>query len=73
MSYLEYRVKTIPAGWRKVLFMNWGLIALIIGAAFSGFAMLISVAGGNIEPWALSQMQRFSIGLLTMFIIAPFF
>ena len=70
MSYLEYRVKTIPTGWRKVLFMNWGLIALIIGAAFSGFTMLFSVAGGNIEPWALSQMQRFSIGLLAMFIIA---
>ena len=45
MSYLEYRVKTVPTGWRKVLFINWGLIVLIIGAAFSGFVMLISVAG----------------------------
>ena len=70
MSYLEYRVKTVATGWRKVLFINWGLIILIIGAAFSGFVMLISVAGGNLEPWASAQIQRFSIGLLAMFIIA---
>ena len=70
MSYLEYRVKTVPTGWRKVLFINWGLIVLIIGAAFSGFVMLISVAGENLEPWASAQIQRFSIGLLAMFIIA---
>ena len=70
MSYLEYRVKTIPTGWRKVLFINWGLIVLIIGAAFSGFVMLISVAGGSLDPWASAQIQRFSIGLLAMFIIA---
>jgi rod shape determining protein RodA len=70
MSYLEYRVKTVPKGWRKVLFINWGLIVLIIGAAFSGFVMLISVAGGSLDPWASAQIQRFSIGLLAMFIIA---
>ncbi len=70
MSYLEYRVKTVPTGWRKVLFINWGLIILIIGAAFSGFVMLISVAGGSLDPWASAQIQRFSIGLLAMFIIA---
>jgi len=70
MSYLEYRVKTVPTGWRKVLFINWGLIVLIIGAAFSGFVMLISVAGGSLDPWASAQIQRFSIGLLAMFIIA---
>jgi len=70
MSYLEYRVKTVPTGWRKVLFINWGLIVLIIGAAFSGFVMLISVAGGSLEPWASAQIQRFSLGLLAMFIIA---
>ena len=70
MSYLEYRVKTVPTGWRKVLFINWGLIVLIIGAAFSGFVMLISVAGGSLDPWASAQIQRFSLGLLAMFIIA---
>ena len=70
MSYLEYRVKTVPTGWRKVLFINWGLIVLIIGAAFSGFVMLISVAGGSLDPWASAQIQRFSIGFLAMFIIA---
>ena len=70
MSYLEYRVKTVPTGWRKILFINWGLVALIIGAASSGFVMLISVAGGSLEPWASAQMQRFSIGLVAMFVIA---
>mgnify|MGYP003312493406 FL=1 len=70
MSYLEYRVKTVPTGWRKILFINWGLVALIIGAAASGFVMLISVAGGSLEPWASAQMQRFSIGLVAMFVIA---
>ena len=70
MSYLEYRVKTVPTGWKKVLYINWGLIVLIIGAAFSGFVMLISVAGGSLDPWASAQIQRFSIGLLAMFIIA---
>ena len=70
MSYLEYRVKTVPTGWRKILFINWGLVALIIGAAASGFVMLISVAGGSLDPWASAQMQRFSIGLVGMFVIA---
>ena len=70
MSYLEYRVKTVPTGWRKILFINWGLVALIIGAAASGFVMLISVAGGSLDPWASAQMQRFLIGLVAMFAIA---
>jgi rod shape determining protein RodA len=70
MSYLEYRVKTVPTGWRNILFINWGLVALIIGAATSGFVMLISVAGGSLDPWASAQMQRFSIGLVAMFVIA---
>ena len=70
MSYLEYRVKTVPTGWRKILFINWGLVALIIGAAASGFVMLISVAGGSLDPWASAQMQRFLIGLVAMFVIA---
>ena len=70
MSYLEYRIKTVPTGWRKVLYINWGLIVLIIGAAFSGFVMLISVGGGSLDPWASAQIQRFTIGLLAMFIIA---
>ena len=70
MSYLEYRVKTVPTGWRKVLFINWGLVVLIIGAALSGFVMLISVAGGSLDPWASAQIQRFSIGLFAMFVIA---
>ena len=70
MSYLEYRVKTVPTGWRKILFINWGLVALIIGAAASGFVMLISVSGGSLDPWASAQMQRFSIGLVAMFVIA---
>ena len=29
MSYLEYAVKTVPSGLRKVLYLNWPLILLL--------------------------------------------
>jgi len=50
MSYLEYRVKTVPTGFRKVLYLHWGLILLLIAAASVGFVMLYSVAGGSLNP-----------------------
>ena len=50
MSYLEYRVKAIPTGFRKIFFMNWGLVLLLVAAASIGFLMLYSVAGGQWDP-----------------------
>ncbi len=69
MSYLEYTVKSVPSGIRKVLFLNWPLALLLASAAGIGFVMLFSVAGGSIKPWALPQMQRFIMGFTLMLAI----
>ncbi|WP_374645859.1 rod shape-determining protein RodA [Tabrizicola sp.] len=70
MSFLEYRVKQAPTGLRKVLYLNWPLVVLITAVAAVGFLMLYSIAGGNLEPWALRQMQVFGLGMGLMFGIA---
>ncbi len=70
MSYLEYNTKQMPSGLRKVLYLNWPLIFLLIMVASYGFVMLYSVAGGSLTPWADPQIKRFGIGLLVMFVVA---
>ena len=70
MSYLEYRVKAIPTGFRKIFFMTWGLVLLLVAAASIGFLMLYSVAGGQWDPWASAQIKRFGLGLALMFVVA---
>ncbi len=70
MSYLEYRVRSVPTGLRKILYLNWPLTILIISAAGFGFLMLYSVAGGSLRPWAEPQMKRFALGFLIMLVIA---
>ncbi len=70
MSFLEYQIKTVPTGIRKVLYLNWGLVLLLIAVASMGFLMLYSVAGGDLNPWAEPQMKRFAVGLVLMFAIA---
>ena len=70
MSYLEYTVKTVPTGFRKVLHLNWALVLLLLAVACLGFLMLYSVAGGNLSRWAEPQMERFVIGLVVMFAVA---
>ena len=70
MSYLEYNVKTVPTGLRKVLFLNWPLVVVVCAVASVGFLMLYSVAGGDIAEWAEPQMKRFGLGLVLMFAIA---
>ncbi|MGR3407204.1 FtsW/RodA/SpoVE family cell cycle protein, partial [Roseovarius indicus] len=69
MSYLEYTVKTTPAGIRKVLYFNWGLAILLTAVAGIGFLMLYSVAGGSFNPWAEPQMKRYALGFVAMFMI----
>ena len=56
--------------WRKIFRFNWGLALLIAAAACIGFLMLVSVAGGDLAPWAGRQMVRFGIGLGVMAIVA---
>jgi rod shape determining protein RodA len=70
MSFLEYRVKFAPTGVRKILYMNWPLVVLIIAVASVGFLMLYSIAGGNLDTWARPQMERFGVGMVLMFIVA---
>ena len=70
MSFLEYRVKTVPAGLAKALHMNWALVILLVAVASVGFLMLYSVAGGDLSQWAEPQMKRFAVGLVVMFAIA---
>jgi len=70
MSYLEYSVKSVPTGFRKILHMNWPLVVLLITVSSVGFLMLYSVAGGSYSPWAEAQMKRFAMGLVLMFGVA---
>ena len=70
MSYLEHNVKSIPTGFRKVLYLNWPLILLLAAVACFGFLMLYSVAGGSMRPWVDPQMKRFVLGLAAMLMVA---
>tara|TARA_R110000787_G_scaffold31589_4_gene83704 strand:+ start:477 stop:1616 length:1140 start_codon:yes stop_codon:yes gene_type:complete len=70
MSYLEYTVKSVPAGFRKILFLNWPLALLLASVCGIGFLMLYSVAGGSFTPWAEPQMKRFALGLVLMIAVA---
>jgi len=70
MSYLEHTVKTTPSGVRKVLYLNWPIIVLLVAVAGIGFLMLYSVAGGRLSVWAEPQMKRFALGVAVMFVVA---
>ena len=70
MSYLEYTVKTVPTGLRKLLYLHWPLILLLCAVAGIGFMMLYSVAGGSPTPWVEPQLKRFGMGLSLMLIVA---
>lgn len=70
MSYLEYSVKSVPTGLRKMLYLNWPLVLLLVSVASVGFLMLYSVAGGSFSPWVEPQMKRFGVGLMVMVMAA---
>lgn len=70
MSYLEYNTKSVPSGWRKILFLNWPLVILLCAVAGVGFVMLYSVAGGKLSTWAEPQMKRFAVGMSLMMMVA---
>ncbi|PCJ07424.1 MAG: rod shape-determining protein RodA [Rhodobacteraceae bacterium] len=70
MSYLEYNAKTTPSGLRKILYLNWPLVLLLISVSCIGFLMLYSVAGGSFSPWVEPQMKRFGMGMVVMIVIA---
>ena len=70
MSYLEYRMKSVPTGWKKLLHLHWPLILILTAIAAIGFMMLYSVAGGSFTPWSEAQIQRFGIGIAAMMSVA---
>ncbi len=70
MSYLEYTVKYVPTGPRKILYLNWPIALLLLSVGCVGFLMLYSVAGGSLQPWAEPQMKRFAAGFVLMLVIA---
>ena len=70
MSYLEYTVKSVPTGLRKILYVNWPIAVLLTAVACIGFLMLYSVAGGSVEPWMDPQMKRFGVGFVAMLAVA---
>ncbi len=69
MSYLEYNVKWVPSGIRKILYFNWPLALVLTAVAGIGFMMLYSVAGGSLSPWAEPQMKRFAVGMVMMLVV----
>ena len=70
MSYLEYRLKTVPTGLSKLAHLHWPLILLLGAISGIGFVMLYSVAGGSFTPWAEAQLQRFGLGVVLMLLVA---
>lgn len=70
MSFLEYRVKYVPSGLKKVLYLNWPLIVLVTAVAAIGWLALYSIAGGRMDIWAGRQMKIYGLGMVVMFFIA---
>ncbi len=70
MSYLEYNVKYVPSGFRKLIYLNWPIIFLLTAVACTGFLMLYSVAGGSVTPWMEPQVKRFGLGMVVMLFVA---
>lgn len=70
MSYLEHNIKTVPSGLRKILFLNWPVMLLLLAIAGIGFLTLYSVAGGSMTPWVEPQMKRFAFGMGILLFIA---
>ena len=69
-GYLDYKSEQTPTGWRKILFLNWPLVFLLVAVASAGFLMLYSVAGGRAEVWAEPQIERFVVGMIAMIALA---
>ncbi|MEM6618340.1 MAG: rod shape-determining protein RodA [Pseudomonadota bacterium] len=73
MSYLEQNIRTVPTGLSKMLYFNWPIALLLTAVAATGFLMLYSVAGGDMDRWAEPQIIRFvmGFGLMTFMAFIP--
>jgi rod shape determining protein RodA len=56
--------------FEKIVAINWFIVLMICIISGIGIALLYSVAGGSMDPWAKKQLIRFLIGLGAMFFIA---
>ena len=70
MTYLEYKIRAVPRGFKKLLYVNWPIILLLCAAVAIGIIMLTSIAGNSWDPWASAQIKRFFVGLALMISIA---
>jgi rod shape determining protein RodA len=59
-----------PSPFAKLLDLHWPLLLAITAIASIGFLMLYSVAGGNLDPWAMRQIVRFGVGLVILLVFA---
>ena len=66
MSYLTNNAVYVPTGIRKLIYLNWPVIFLLIAVCSFGFLMLYSVAGGSATPWMEPQIKRFILGMVLM-------
>ena len=55
---------------QRLIGLNWIIILLIVAIAATGTAMLYSVAGGQVDPWASRHAIRFGIAFIAMLVIA---
>lgn len=56
--------------FQKLSELNLVIVVVVIMIAGIGFALLYSVAGGAVDPWAKKQIIRFVIGMVGMVVIA---
>ena len=70
MTILVNQQKAIPSGFSKILHFHWALAFLLAAVGSIGILMLVSVAGGEMEPWAAPQMTRLAFGLVLMIAFA---
>lgn len=70
MSFLHYYERSAPTGTRKLLYVHWPLVIVLVTIIAIGLVMLYSVAGGSWYPWSYAQGKRAAIGLALMFIVA---
>mgnify|MGYP005841882115 CR=1 FL=1 len=54
---------------QKLMSLNWGVVVLVLALGGIGTAMLYSVGGGSLKPWAMDHALRFAI-LLPVALIA---
>ncbi|MGI9413276.1 MAG: rod shape-determining protein RodA [Hyphomicrobiales bacterium] len=70
MASLPGAGKTTLTLKRKLLRINWFMVAVTAAIAAFGSVMLYSVAGGKLSPWAGVHMWRFAFGLGVLLLVA---